>query len=567
MHVSSLIAQSLRLREHEIEFIRIAALLHDVGHTPFSHSVEFAFNMFPSAGKTFTHTKIAEERIRTDSQLREVLEKHHETFHATDLAALAIGRFKNNVFSRIVDGPIDADKIDYIFRDNYHCGFPVGFDIDNLAQILIGDKAAGQLKVKKEGRTFAEKLLIGRHHLITSIHHEQKNRLANYLLSLTLKEALDNAPNANEIRRAMFMSWGDADLLGFLRKYAKSFWPTLDGLIHGEEKFHELANYSFRILSPYSRYNASLLARKPSRLPTLSKHLQKGCNMDHIFIDLYRADPPDLPLWVGDISIVDTPLGSGLVDSSLSEVNVAVYGMEKLEARYFQLDHIVKAYRDLDPSLTETEATDEIRDLYTGDEVSYCLHHICEILLNDVTCELRGNGIFKPDIPLLLLLALDSAFGKVLNRYRVQMRSIGAFSHLLSECQKAIRGKLLDGAYEFPPDSLPAELELDLKSLSLFGLIYRISKARRYKEGFTAMYSLRVAGWGRGYFRHNLSTSPHARRILRTFDSMIEEKIRTQRREFLQFFELLERSRKSYAPNLEGRIDEIAKQLSLKVIK
>jgi hypothetical protein len=148
------------------------------------------------------------------------------------------------------------------------------------------------------------------------------------------------------------------------------------------------------------------------------------------------------------------------------------------------------------------------------------------------------------------------------------MRSIGAFAKLLAECQDQIDRELLpDGAYAFQPESLPSDLELDLKSLAMFGLIYRISKARRFREGFTAMYSLRVAGWGRGYFKHNLSGSAAARKTLAQFNSTIEEKIRRQKREFSKFFLLLEESRRSYVPKLEGRIDQIAKELSLKILK
>ncbi len=61
MHVASLMCQGLGISEHVTQLIRLAALLHDVGHPPFSHSIELAFNMFKEDFKDIPTEKFSHE--------------------------------------------------------------------------------------------------------------------------------------------------------------------------------------------------------------------------------------------------------------------------------------------------------------------------------------------------------------------------------------------------------------------------------------------------------------------------------------------------------------------------
>ena len=262
MHVAYLMATALELDEHHIETVRIASLLHDVGHQPFSHSIEFASNLF-GLSEIPDHKEATMEIIINSEPLKAILKRAKPLVHIENIAKLAVGKFTESMTLKcIIDGPIDADKIDYILRDNHHCGFPVALDINTISEILKKDINHG-LVITPEGQSFAEQLFMGRYHLISKIHHNLKNRLGNYLLALSLKEAWNKTDKKEENAKAMSQIWTDMDLLAFLKENAKDTYPILTNHLLGDETFHEICNFGYADMTPLARYSAAILSKYP----------------------------------------------------------------------------------------------------------------------------------------------------------------------------------------------------------------------------------------------------------------------------------------------------------------
>lgn len=111
--------------ENEKQFLRIAALLHDIGHLPFAHLIEEIFqelNWKPAGYKeSFTHT------LNTTKNIDEILVKNKDVeeqlsnlgYCRDDLIRLINGEFGVGYLDAIINSPIDADKIDYVFRDTF----------------------------------------------------------------------------------------------------------------------------------------------------------------------------------------------------------------------------------------------------------------------------------------------------------------------------------------------------------------------------------------------------------------------------------------------------------------
>lgn len=109
-------------REEEKQFLRIAALLHDIGHLPFSHLIEEVFqelNWKPTGYiESFSHDYYTEEKVRKifeNADLKNELKRIR--YSVDDLVKLINGEFGIGFLDAIINGPIDADKIDYVFRD------------------------------------------------------------------------------------------------------------------------------------------------------------------------------------------------------------------------------------------------------------------------------------------------------------------------------------------------------------------------------------------------------------------------------------------------------------------
>jgi len=100
-----------------------AGFLHDIGHGPFSHAVDYPASKF--LGKT--HVEIGSEIIVDEF---EKLEDHGVTLSA--VIDIIEGHHAHPFLHEIIDGPIDVDKLDYLLRDSHHVGLRYHFDLDQF---------------------------------------------------------------------------------------------------------------------------------------------------------------------------------------------------------------------------------------------------------------------------------------------------------------------------------------------------------------------------------------------------------------------------------------------------
>jgi len=162
MHIISTISESMGLNEDEIELLRITALLHDVGHLPFSHVLE---------GKEDSNDhKDLGIQIIEQSSLSTILKKHKVK---PEKIINILNKASDARYSQLIDSDVDVDKIDYLTRDTHHTGLIYGnIDIDRLIRTLYFDEN-DRLCVKFKGRQALENFLLARYYMFTTLYQHR----------------------------------------------------------------------------------------------------------------------------------------------------------------------------------------------------------------------------------------------------------------------------------------------------------------------------------------------------------------------------------------------------------
>jgi HD superfamily phosphohydrolase len=214
--------------KRDLQLVRIAALLHDLGHSPFSHASE---ELFPDedGNKKFKHEQYSAAIVRVE--LRDVINNHplntaNYGFTTEDVAALLEGstNAKQRLFWRDpIDGQMDADRMDYLLRDSYHAGVQYGrFDLNRISNTIRAIPGtlgmAPKLGFSQGGWHAAESLVLARYLMFTQVYFH-KTRVA---FDIHLKGALSELLPGGKFPRPVdgelkdYLSWDDWRVLGLL---------------------------------------------------------------------------------------------------------------------------------------------------------------------------------------------------------------------------------------------------------------------------------------------------------------------------------------------------------------
>jgi len=175
--------------------VKIAALLHDVGHGPFSHASEHVFD----TGKQ--HEAVSQRIIRsTESGVNEVLSRFLGESKIKEVEGLLQGH-EYPFLHDIVSSQLDADRMDYLLRDSHHSGTRYGqYDADWLIHSFClgyqanpgSDQRVTALRLcldEKRGPHAAEQLIMARLHMSLQVYYHQNTRNLEAHLKCLLIEA------------------------------------------------------------------------------------------------------------------------------------------------------------------------------------------------------------------------------------------------------------------------------------------------------------------------------------------------------------------------------------------
>jgi len=177
--------------------LRATALLHDVGHLPFSHGGEAVLPK-NSSGQPTTHEQVSIAFIR-EHELSDLLEK--ELYQGVvEHIALLLGEGQLPpellILKRLISGQFDADKMDYLNRDSLHCGVGYGnFDYLRLLETLRAEESAEgglELCLDRGGIHTLEAMMLARYWMFTQVYYHKTRRIFDIYLRLYLQAWYQN---------------------------------------------------------------------------------------------------------------------------------------------------------------------------------------------------------------------------------------------------------------------------------------------------------------------------------------------------------------------------------------
>ena len=172
--LATLKANDSTITDEEVRTCRVAALLHDVGHYPFSHAMERAVKEFAAKSKlvsegdpvdVFKHEELGAEIITNiGSQIYKVL--HEQSIDPEKIRRLILNKDTEDFdlrLANVVASDLDADRIDYLLRTSHHTGVPYGkIDSEYLITMMRLD-SKNRLCLDRRAKRTAEHLLMARY--------------------------------------------------------------------------------------------------------------------------------------------------------------------------------------------------------------------------------------------------------------------------------------------------------------------------------------------------------------------------------------------------------------------
>lgn len=344
MHLAGQIADVLResveISKDEWQLARLAGLLHDIGHGPFSHS----FEEVVMKHRKLNHEELGREVVRR-SELADALKEMG--YSPEEIISLAFGKEggKKPYLHQIIASQVDADKLDFLARDSYFTGVEYGrIDISRLVQSMgvYGENIAVDFKALYALEAF----MIARYEMFLAVYYHRTVRAAEILLHKAMDYAHEIANVTTFQDIGEFLKMDDAYVATKLRELDPETFTDRE-----ERRAAELAKEMMDRLdrrellkaayerSVYIRdpYVANLLSDEAVRRRKEEEIAEKaGIDPEHVVVDVPTLD--SIPYYPREIDPMEILM-----------FRVSGEGKKELVpvSQYSQLINVLKGYVDV----------------------------------------------------------------------------------------------------------------------------------------------------------------------------------------------------------------------------
>lgn len=210
------------------QILRLIALIHDIGHAPFSHASE---SVFPDGveHEDFTVDIVNKTEISgIISQIgAEFVEKYGKEYDITSqlICDIYMGKIAGNnseftFLKSFMDSELDCDKMDYLLRDSYYCGVKYGtYDVEKLLTsftICYKDDIP-RLAIKSGGVQAFEEFVLARYFMFIQVYFHRTRRYFDIMLAKALQSILPNGQYPSKTEE--YLKWDDCRVIQLIKEH------------------------------------------------------------------------------------------------------------------------------------------------------------------------------------------------------------------------------------------------------------------------------------------------------------------------------------------------------------
>ncbi len=180
-HLAALMARRVGLKNEDVQKVKLYGLLHDIGHTPFSHEGEDVLKQHVG-----NHEALG-EKIVLSGEIADAISQQYKPREI-----VAVGKSQ---LGSIVTSDFGADRMDYLKRDALNTGVAYGIvDIDRILHTLVmrEEKGKQRICIGKGGLEAAEYLLVARFVMFSAVYLHRTVRIATAMLYRALEKAIED---------------------------------------------------------------------------------------------------------------------------------------------------------------------------------------------------------------------------------------------------------------------------------------------------------------------------------------------------------------------------------------
>ncbi|MGZ5501780.1 MAG: HD domain-containing protein [Nitrososphaeraceae archaeon] len=291
MHLAGLAAETLLDKgyityKEDVESLRIAALLHDIGHGPFSHLFEEVLR--ENESNKLTHEIIGKKIIK-ESIIIDILGKYG---YDTDyVCKLSFGESQKMYYDEIIAGSLSADIMDYLPRDSFFTGAEYGkVDYHRLIsslEVLSND----HLGINKSAINSLESMLISRYQMFKAVYFHKTVRAGEVMLLHSLMSA-DKQLNFSNFCIEEYLDYTDEKTIDIICSLKENKFASDLALDYKKRKLFKCVYEKF-LQNKHNAFDKELAGKQ---IRDFLRGIREYLDVDESFIFIDISQAPSMPL-------------------------------------------------------------------------------------------------------------------------------------------------------------------------------------------------------------------------------------------------------------------------------